>query len=140
MALDVYLKHLASIPMFASCSKRQLEEIGRVADELIIEAGAVLVRQGEIGQELFILLEGTATATRDGAPIATLQAGDFVGELAVLTRGRRNATVTADSQLTVLVLTAAGLGQLLDDVPGLAKTLLTMVVARLATSASEVTA
>ena|SRR5580658_1142581 len=140
MALDEYLKHLASIPMFASCNKRQLEEIGRVADELIIEAGAVLVRQGEIGQELFILLEGTATATRDGAPIATLQTGAFVGELAVLTRGRRNATVTADSQLTVLVLTAAGLSQLLDDVPGLAKTLLIMIVARLATSANEVTA
>jgi CRP-like cAMP-binding protein len=140
MARDLYLQHLASIPLFASCSKRQLEEIGRVADELIIEAGAVLVSEGEIGQELFVIVEGTATATRDGASIATLHAGEFVGELAVLTRGRRNATVTADSQLTVLVLTAAGLSQLLDDVPGLAKRLLTIVVARLAMAASEVTA
>jgi CRP-like cAMP-binding protein len=140
MARDIYLKHLASIPLFASCNKRQLEEIGRVADELTVEPGTVLVRQGDVGLELFIIVDGTATATRDGAPIASLGSGDFVGELAVLERGRRNATVTADSQLTVLVLTAAGLSQLLDDVPGLAKSLLYAVAARVAASAHETTA
>jgi CRP/FNR family cyclic AMP-dependent transcriptional regulator len=140
MARDVYLKHLASIPLFASCSKRQLEEIGRVADEIDIEPGTVLVRQGDVGLQLFIIVDGTATATRDGKPIASLGSGDFVGELAVLERGRRNATVTADSQMTVLVLTAAGLSQLLDDVPGLAKSLLYAVAARVAASATETTA
>jgi CRP/FNR family transcriptional regulator, cyclic AMP receptor protein len=137
VARDVYLKHLASIPLFASCHKRHLEEIAQVADEVVVESGAVLVRQGDVGMQLFIILDGTATATRDGARIATLGPGDFVGELAVLERGRRNATVTADSSLTVLVLTAAGLNQLLDDVPGLAKALLFAVAGRVAASDGE---
>jgi CRP-like cAMP-binding protein len=140
MARDGYLKHLGSIPLFASCSKRQLEEIGRVADEVVVEPGTVLVKQGDVGLQLFIIVDGTATATRDGAPIASLGSGDFVGEMAVLERGRRNATVTADTQVTVLVLTAAGLSQLLDDVPGLAKSLLYAVAARVAASATEATA
>ena len=132
MARDDYLKHLASIPLFASCHKRHLEEIARVADEVVVEPGTVLVRQGDVGLQLFIILDGTATATRDGVFIASLGAGDFVGELAVLERGRRNATVTADGRLTVLVLTATGLSQLLDDVPGLAKAMLYEVAARVA--------
>jgi CRP/FNR family transcriptional regulator, cyclic AMP receptor protein len=140
MARDENLKILSSIPLFASCNKRQLEEIAQVADEVTVEPGVALVRQGEIGRELFILVDGTATATKDGAPMGKLGSGDFVGELAVLAHGRRNATVTADSRLTVLVLTASGLAQLLDDVPGLAKSLLSTVVARLAKSASETTA
>jgi CRP-like cAMP-binding protein len=84
-----------------------------------------------------MLLDGTASVTRDGQPVATLTCGDFVGELAVLSGHPRNATVTAETELRVLVLTHAGLDQLLDDIPGLAKHLLYEVSARLVAATPE---
>jgi CRP/FNR family cyclic AMP-dependent transcriptional regulator len=70
--------------------------------------------------------------SRDGAVVSTVGAGQFIGEMAVLSDSRRNATVVARSELEVLVLTRRGLDQLLDDVPGFAKALLREVVARVA--------
>jgi CRP/FNR family cyclic AMP-dependent transcriptional regulator len=137
MARDEYLECLASLPMFSKCTKKQLQEIGEVATELILPVGKVLTRQGEVGFEVFMLLDGTASVTRDGQPVATLTGGDFVGELAVLSGHPRNATVTAETELRVLVLTHAGLDQLLDDIPGLAKHLLYEVSARLVAATPE---
>jgi CRP/FNR family transcriptional regulator, cyclic AMP receptor protein len=131
MARDEYLQCLASVPMFSKCNKKQLQEIGGVATELVLPAGRVLARQGEVGLEVFMLLDGTASVRRDGQHVATLTAGEFVGELAVLSSHPRNATVTAETELRVLVVTHAGLDQLLDDIPGLAKHLLYEVSARL---------
>jgi CRP-like cAMP-binding protein len=131
MAQDAYRDFLVSVPLFADCNDHELDEIGRVADEVKLEDGRVFAQQGSIGQELFIIAEGAAVVTRDGATIATLGPGDWVGELSVLGHTRRNATVTASGDVTVLVLTPAGLDQLLDDIPGLAKRLLKVVAARL---------
>ena len=128
---DGYPRHLASVPVFSNCTKRQLQEIGKVADELILPVGKVLARQGEVGFEMFILLDGTAEVTRDGQRMATVTAGDVVGELAVLSGHPRNATVTAETELRVLVLTHRGLSQLLDDIPGLAKHMLYEVTSRI---------
>jgi CRP-like cAMP-binding protein len=86
---------------------------------------------------VFILLDGTASVTRDGQRVATLTAGDVVGELAVLSGHPRNATVAAETELRILDLTHAGLDQLLDDIPGLAKHLLYEVSARLVAAAPE---
>ena len=137
MALDEYLQCLASVPVFSKCTKKQLQEISKVATELLLPAGRVLARQGEVGVEVFILLDGTASVTRDGQPVATLTGGDFVGELAVLSGHRRNATVAAETELRILDLTHAGLDQLLDDIPGLAKHLLYEVSARLVAATPE---
>lgn len=136
MAREEYLEHLASVPLFSRCTKGQLQEIGRVADELTVPAGTVLARQGGLGSELFVIVEGTVAITRDGEKIATVGRGEFVGELSVLSRAPRNATVTAETEVDLLVLTPTGLSQLLDDIPGLAKHLLQEVVDRLATSAA----
>jgi CRP-like cAMP-binding protein len=133
MARDEFLQHLASVPFFSTCTKRQLQEISKVATYLDVPAGRVLARQGEGGLELFILLGGTASVTRDGRRVATRTAGDVVGELAVLSHHTRNATVVAETELQTLVLTHAGLHQLLEDIPGLAKHLLYEVSARMET-------
>jgi CRP-like cAMP-binding protein len=134
MPLDEFLQHLASVPLFSNCTKRQLQEIGKVATHLDLPAGKVLARQGEGGLELFILLDGTASVIRDGRRVATRVAGDVVGELAVISHHPRNATVVAETELETLVLTHAGFHQLLDDIPGLAKHLLYEVAARLETA------
>ena len=138
MARDEFLQYLASVPLFSNCTKKQLQEIGKVATQVVLPAGKVLARQGEAGLELFILLDGTASVTRDGRSVATRTAGDVVGELAVLSHHPRNATVVAETELRTLVLTHAGLDQLLDDIPGLAKHLLYEVSARLDTAIPDV--
>jgi CRP-like cAMP-binding protein len=137
VARDEYLDHLAAVPLFSRCTKAQLQEIGRVADELKVPAGTVLARQGDVGAELFVIMDGTVAVTRDGQPVASVGQGGFVGELAVLARVPRNATVTADTEVDLLVLTATGLSQLLDDIPGLAKHLLQEVVDRLAATGND---
>lgn len=131
---DDFLKGLAAVPLFSNCTKRQLEEIGRVADALRFPAGEVLMRQGQAGLELLVVLEGTAEVWRDGEKVADVGPGGFLGEMAVLTAAPRNATVVAATDLDVLVMTHRSLDQLLDDVPGLAKHLLYEVAGRLAAS------
>jgi CRP/FNR family transcriptional regulator, cyclic AMP receptor protein len=131
MARGGYSEHLRAVPLFAHCTPKQLEEIGRVADELRLPAGRTLVQQGDVGLELLIIVEGTAEVVRDGTVVNHVGPGGFIGEMAVLTDAPRNATVVAKSDVTVLVLTRRGLDQLLDDVPGLAKQLLFEVVSRI---------
>jgi CRP-like cAMP-binding protein len=135
MAKEDYEAHLRSVPLFTSCTKRQLAEIGRVADEIRFPAGKVLAQQGNIGFDLMILVEGVAEVTRDGIVVSEVGSGHFIGEMAVLSKRPRNATLTAKTDVDLLVLTRSSLDQLLDDIPGLAKQLLYEVVARVANNA-----
>jgi len=90
-----------------------------------------LIRQGEIGVELYILIDGTASVIHDGKQIASVTSGDVVGEMSVISGQPRNVTVLAETDLHALILSRAGFDQLLDDIPGLAKHLLYEVTARL---------
>jgi CRP/FNR family cyclic AMP-dependent transcriptional regulator len=111
-----------------------------VADEIPLAAGTVLATEGELGRELFVILEGVATVRKAGVVVADVGPGGVVGEMAVIAQTVRNATVTAETDLVVLVLTPIGLSQLLDDVPGLAKHLLYEITARLASAVPDPTA
>src|ERR1700744_3996382 len=119
MARDHYRAYLASVPLFAQLTGRQLDHINKVATEVTIPAGRVFVLQGDVGREMFIITDGTAEVTRDGDVIAELGRNDVAGELAVLRHTPRNATVTATTDLTLLVLSADDVEPLLDEVPGL---------------------
>jgi CRP/FNR family transcriptional regulator, cyclic AMP receptor protein len=132
MARDEYLKHLASIPLFSECDKKELQEIGKLATEIEIPAGREFITEGNFAQEMLVIVEGTATVTRGGQKLATLGPGDVVGELALLQHRPRNATVTSDTKLVILVVDSGAMDALLDDIPGLAKRLLKVVAARLA--------
>ncbi len=131
MARDRYRAHLASVPLFAHLTGRQLDQINKVTNEVTIPAHRVFVLQGDVGREMFVITDGTAEVTRDGEVIAELGRNDVVGELAVLRHTPRNATVTATSDLTLLVLSADDVEPLLDSVPGLAKGVLLAVLNRL---------
>jgi CRP/FNR family cyclic AMP-dependent transcriptional regulator len=119
---------LKRIPLFAGCSRSELEAISSVADELRLPAGRVLMRQGAPGRELFVLVEGEATVERDGATIAVRHGGDFLGELALVTGRPRTATVTAATDLQTLGLS---FDRLLRDVPTIAAKVLKAVADRL---------
>lgn len=109
------LEALRRAPLFEGLSKKELTELARVTDELAVPEGAVLCREGGLGGEFFVLLEGTAAVTRNGKRLATRSAGEFVGEIALLTTSRRTATVTATTPLRCFVLTGRDFRRVLDE-------------------------
>lgn len=123
--------HLARIPLFAGCSSRDLGHLARAADEVTLEQGAVLTRQGEIGREAFVLLDGRAEVQRDGSVVAELGPGAVIGELALLDGGPRTATVVASTDVDLLVLTRPAFNAVLDEIPTLAHQLLVALAHRL---------
>ncbi len=128
---DTYLDHLASVPLFSALSKKELQRLARASDEVTVKAGHELVRQGEVGREMFILVGGEATAKRNGRKVATLGPGTAFGELSLLDRGPRTATVTADTECTLLVMGAREFSGVLDDVPGISHKLLSSLASRI---------
>ena len=119
-----HLEHLAEIPLFSALSKRDLQTIAKASNEITRKAGSVLVDQGDAGREAFVIIEGTATVKRNGRKVGVLGPGAAIGELALLDHGPRTATVTADTDLTALVLSAREFGGVIEQVPGLAHKLL----------------
>ena len=128
---DAYLDHLGSIGLFSALSRKELQRVARVSDEVTISSGRDLVRQGDVGREMFVLVSGSATVKRNNRKVATLGPGAAVGELSLLDRGPRTATVTADADLKVLVLGAREFSALLDDVPSITHKLLAAMAGRI---------
>ncbi|MEX0946983.1 MAG: cyclic nucleotide-binding domain-containing protein [Acidimicrobiia bacterium] len=97
-------KSLKSIPLFSHLSRKELDTVARHADEVDIEAGHVLAREGEVAREFFVIKEGTATVTQNGAVVNHLGPGDFFGEIGLLETPRRVATVVSDTPMRLIVM------------------------------------
>jgi cAMP-dependent protein kinase regulator len=119
-----YEDFLRNVPVFSACSQKELSHIASHIERVDVQAGDVLVREGERASEFFIILSGAAQVTRNGQFLAVLEAGRHFGELALLDPAPRNATVAMNSDGQVLVLTQREFFTLLRDVPGLVKQLL----------------
>ena len=119
-----YLDRLASVPLFAACSNKELQRIARASDETELPAGRVLMRQGESGRECFVIVDGEVKIERNNKKIATVGAGACIGELSLLDKGPRTATAIAQTPVTVLVLGPREFSGVLEEVPGLARKLL----------------
>jgi len=128
---DTKLEHLAQVRLFSACSKKELSAIGRVSDEVAVPAGREIVTAGTPGREFFLILSGHADVKRGGRKVATLGPGRYFGEMALLDRGTRTATVTAQSPMTLLVLGQREFSGLLDEIPALAHKLLSSMAVRL---------
>jgi CRP/FNR family transcriptional regulator, cyclic AMP receptor protein len=113
-------EHIAQVPMFAMCTKKELRTISRSMTERDVAAGKVLIREGRPGSDFIIVLDGEAVATRDGTELARFGPGDYFGEIAILDPGERTATVTAATAMSIGVASPSEFGQMLDEVPTLA--------------------
>lgn len=122
---------LAALPLFSECSRRELDAVAAVADELQLPAGREVMRQGARGRELVVILDGEVEVSRSGEVLATRGPGDFLGELALVTHRPRVATVTATTDLRVLVLERGAFERLVRDVPSIALNVLKAVGERL---------
>ena len=116
--------HFRNLPIFQGCSEDQLREIDRVADEVHIQAGRTVLRQGDLGQEFAVIIDGEADVVKDGEVVARLGPGAYSGEVALLDSITRTASVVAATDLTLEVIDRRGFNTLLDDLPSLSRAML----------------
>jgi CRP-like cAMP-binding protein len=121
---------LRDVPFFSSLSKQDLAVVAQQTDEVDVPEGRVLVREGDFGSEFFVIDSGTAEVTRGDARLAELGAGDFFGEMALLEEERRNATVTAKTPMTLIVMTRANFRSLDRTAPQVHETVAREIKAR----------
>jgi CRP/FNR family transcriptional regulator, cyclic AMP receptor protein len=95
---------LQNVPLFQGLSRKQLERIGRLADDLDVPAGKRLAAAGEIGHELFVIIEGYATVRAGRGRTVRLGPGKFFGEMSLIDGGPRSASVEAATDMRLLVL------------------------------------
>ena len=124
-------ERLRNIPIFAELSKRELRAVSRLMTQIEVKEGRALTREGEVGREFMIILDGNAVVRRKGRKIAELGPGDFLGELAVLSGAPRTADVTATTDMTLEMLNRREFMSLLDESAGIAKKVLIGAVKRL---------
>ena len=112
---------LKQVPLFSDLSKRHLNEIAKHADEAKMREGTVFAKQGRTGTEFVFIVDGRAQVEKDGKVIRRISAGDFFGEISMIDRQPRTATVTAETDGTLLVVNSRSFNHLLDTTPGLRK-------------------
>ena len=114
---DEKLEQLRRVPLFAGLGGRELTELGTLADEIDVADGKVLTREGESGHEFFVVLDGTVEVDVHGQTVATLHAGDFLGEIALVDGKPRSATTRVVGPTRLMVIGHREFHQLMDDFP-----------------------
>jgi CRP/FNR family transcriptional regulator, cyclic AMP receptor protein len=128
---DGKIELLRAVPLFSHCTRKQMTAIARLADLVQVPAGTQLIAEGASGREFMVIVEGSGEVRRKGRKIDTLGPGDFIGELALISGGPRNATVLTTSDSSVLVVTAREFWTLLDEAPEIQRSVLKALGARL---------
>lgn len=122
---------LRELPLFSALSKRERKHVAPLIDEVDVEAGRELVHEGDLGYELFLIEEGTATVTLDGEPLGDLGPGDFFGEIALHDEARRRtSTVVASSPMRLAVVLGHHVRVLERELPGVAQQIRAAIDAR----------
>jgi CRP-like cAMP-binding protein len=114
---NVKVQALKAAPLFEGLSKKDLAKLASVTDDLKVDPGTVLCREGRIGREFFVIVDGEAKVTKNGKTVGTLSGGDFVGEIALLSTKKRTASVTATSPLRCFILTQSAFQRVLEENP-----------------------
>jgi CRP-like cAMP-binding protein len=122
---------LRRVPLFTQCRGNSLELIGRLADEVDVPDNHTLMRQGSLAQEFFLIVDGRVRIERDGQTVNTLGPGDFLGEIALLSEGRRTATAVTEGPAKLLVITHRGFHSLLDSSASIRTAILNGLAGRL---------
>ena len=131
MATDDKLELLKRVPLLAKLGRKEIEEVGRLSDEVDVPSGHVLMREGATGQEFFVIVKGTVDVERGGRHLRTLGPGDFVGEIALIDDAPRTATATAASDAQLLVLAHREFHSLMDQFPAIRTCVLEALASRI---------
>jgi CRP/FNR family cyclic AMP-dependent transcriptional regulator len=123
----------AEVPLFSSCSKKELRTVAQRAAERHIDPGTVLVTEGEAGESFFVIFGGLAEVHRNNRKVAVIGPGDFFGDLALLDSAPRDATVVARTALELVVLDQAEFFAMIDESRAFRRELLIGLANRLRT-------
>jgi CRP/FNR family transcriptional regulator, cyclic AMP receptor protein len=115
---------LGRMPVFSGCSERELKRVARLGAVVSVEEGHVLTKQGRLGREFFVVLAGSATCHVDDELVARFGPGDFFGEMGLVDRQPRSATVRASTAMDVLVIDAREFATLLAESPSTTRKIL----------------
>ena len=126
------LETLRQVALFSACSNKELEKVAKASDEISMTAGTMVMDQGQMGREAFVVVEGEVTVKRNNRKVATLGPGDVVGEMSLVTDLPRNASVRADTFVNALVMSRAEFTKIMDENPKVAVKVLQTVATRLA--------
>ena len=105
LGMDAKTKLIRKVPLFSQLSKKALDDVSKIADEIDLGEGRVLAQEGARGQEFVVIVEGEAEVQKNGQRINMLGDGDFFGEIALVTKQPRTATVTTTKPTRALVIT-----------------------------------
>lgn len=122
---------LKQVPLFDGLSKKELLEIANSSEDLDLAAGSVLIREGGLAREFFVLIDGKVDVTKSGKRLRTRSAPDFVGEIGLIAHAKRTATVTAITPVRCFVLTSRDFRRTLDDNPSIERKLMRALAERL---------
>jgi CRP-like cAMP-binding protein len=128
---DASLDLLAQVPLFSACSKKELQALAKRAQDTTVPAGTPVVREGEAGDAFYVIVSGQADVDRSGTVVATIGPGTFFGDLALLDMAPRNATVTATTDMELIVLGQREFSAMIDESTAFARTLLKGLAHRL---------
>ena len=121
---------LRQVPLFSGCKPRNLGEIAQLADEVEVPDGYILIRQGTLGQQFIMILEGTVRVDQDGRMLRRMGPGDFLGEIALIDRRRTTATATTEGPARLLVMGSQAFHSLIDQSPAVRLAVLTALASR----------
>jgi len=131
---DAKTELIKRAPLFSQCSKRELEAISGIADEIDLKEGKELTRQGKPGREFFVLVEGTADVIKNDRKVSTLKGMDFFGEIALIHQSPRTATVKATSPVRALVINDRNFRRLMTEQPEIQRKVLEALAERIGPS------
>jgi CRP/FNR family transcriptional regulator, cyclic AMP receptor protein len=134
---DTKVKSLRQAPLFEGLSKKELTDLARRSEDMELDSGTVLCREGDIGQEFFVIVEGEVEVKRKGKRLGTRGAGDFIGEIALLEDIQRTATVTAKTPVRVFVLTRPTFQHLVNEHPAVENKVMRALARRLAALSTD---
>jgi CRP/FNR family cyclic AMP-dependent transcriptional regulator len=137
---SVIVEWVHQVPLFESCSQRELRAIAGVVKEVSHPKGTVIAKEGDPGVGLFIIVDGESEVTIGGKRMAILRRGDFFGEIALLDGGPRSATVTARTDMRLLGLTEWVFRGLIQEHPSIAVRTLESMAGRLRAATQAATA
>ncbi|MGZ8625633.1 MAG: cyclic nucleotide-binding domain-containing protein [Actinomycetota bacterium] len=115
------VEHLRKLPLFRDLSNRELEMLARWTDEIDVPAGRHLMKQDAFAHEFMVIVSGTAEVVHDEQHLADLGPGEFFGEIALTEQHRRTATVTATSDLRIVVMHERDFRAMEDEMPDVAR-------------------
>jgi CRP/FNR family transcriptional regulator, cyclic AMP receptor protein len=121
---------LRHVPLFAACKPTVLEEIGRLADEVDVPDDYTLIREGTFGDSFFLIVEGRVRIDRGGKTVRMMGPGEFLGEIALIDKGRTTATATTEGPARLFILGHQGFNSLLDQSPAIRLEIMTALANR----------